>query len=110
MVQKNICPNCGGEMEMGNLFISGHAECKKCGYKGLPLTESDYTKKLRKKAEVEKPEEDLLDLHSLSGKLAIVFAGILVMSLLMPVMRPIAPVAFLGLVLFALSYKFLERK
>jgi hypothetical protein len=110
MVQKNICPNCGSEMEVGNLFVSGHADCKTCGYKGLPLAESDYVKKMRKQAEVDKPESDILDMHNLSGKLAIVFAGILVMSLLMPVLRPLAPVAFLGLILFALSYKFLEKK
>lgn len=108
MVQKNICPNCGSQMEMGNIFISGHAECSKCGYKGLPLAESDYVKKMRKSADTGKPSADMLDMHAISGKLAVVFAGILVMSLLMPILRPIAPVAILGLVLFILSYKFLD--
>jgi hypothetical protein len=110
MVQKNICPNCGESMDVGNLFITGHGECKNCGYKGLPLASSSYVQKMRKETKEVKKEEDPLDLHNLSGKLTILFIGIFVMSLLMPVIRPLIPVSILGIILFAISYKLLEKK
>lgn len=111
MVGKTVCPNCGQQMDVSNIFISGKADCPHCGYSGLPLGESEHFKKIREKSEeiASLEAHDPLDIRSLVGKLAIIMAGVLVMSVFMPEMRTFLPVSVLGMLLFAASYKFLEK-
>ena len=112
MVEQTICPNCGQQMDVSNLFISGKAACPNCGYKGTPLGNLEYMKKAKKRIQDSKPETenpDPLDIRSLAGKLVIVWAGVLVMSLAMPEMRTFLPISVLGILLFGASYKFLEK-
>lgn len=101
-------------MDVSNIYRSGSAQCAHCGYSGLPIKQSEYMQKLGKqdsKLKTErKPPTDPLDIRTLMGKLAIVWAGVLIMSVLMPEMKTIVPVSVLGLLLFVLSYKFLEKK
>jgi len=110
MPESNPCPNCGSQMDLGDIFLRGKAACQKCGYKGMPLSESGYVKKARARMESTMTEPDPLDTRGLLGKLVIVMAGILVLSLAMPEMRTFAPVSALGMLLFGLSYKFLGKR
>jgi hypothetical protein len=113
MVEQTLCPNCGQQMDVSYIYRSGSAQCAHCGYSGLPIKQSEYMQKLGKKDSKKtkrRPSADPLDIRTLMGKLAIVWAGVLVMSMLMPEMKTFVPVSILGLLLFVLSYKFLEKK
>ena len=115
MVEQSICPNCGSEMDLSNLFISGKATCPKCGFKGNPVKSSAYVAKLKKAeapviAEKEEEPADPLDLRSLIGKIAIIFAIIFVVCLGTPQMRSLAPASFLGVLIFAIAYRIMEAK
>ena len=105
MVNQNLCPQCGQAMDLSNLFSSGKAKCS-CGYEGLPLTGSVYVKKtLEKKSERVPQNKDPLNMKDLVGKLAIIFIGILAMSVSMPEMYSVIPVSILGILIFGAGYK-----
>jgi len=110
MSESNLCPNCSSQMDMGDIFRRGKAACQKCGYKGMPLSESDYARNAKARMESATIEPDPLDTRGLLGKLVIVMAGILVLSIALPEMRTFAPVSVLGMLLFGLSYKFIGRR
>jgi len=110
MPESNPCPNCGSQMDVGDLFLRGKAACQKCGFKGMPLSESDYAKKAKARMESATGQPDPLDTRGLLGKLVIVMAGMLVLSIALPEMRSFAPVSVLGMLLFGLSYKFIGRR
>lgn len=105
MVSQNLCPKCGSRMDLSNIFSSGKAKCQ-CGYEGMPLTDSEYAKKMLKQASERTGESrDPLNIKGLAGKLAIIFVGILAMSVSMPEMHSVIPVSVLGLLIFAAGYK-----
>ncbi len=115
MVEQSTCPNCGSEMDLSNLFISGKAMCPKCGFKGNPIKASDYTAKQKKPEAMAKVERvvaasDPLDLRNLIGKMAIVMIGLFIISILMPNMRALAPASLLGVVAFAIAYRMMEKR
>ena len=105
MVNANLCPKCGLTIDLSNLFSSGKAKCS-CGYEGLPLTDSVYAKKtLEKKSERSPKSKDPLNMKDLIGKFAIIFMGILAMSVSMPEMYSVIPVSLLGVLIFGAGYK-----
>jgi DNA-directed RNA polymerase subunit RPC12/RpoP len=118
MVDQKFCPKCGAEMDLSNVFISGKADCPRCGYQGMPTDRPQFAQKAKELPKKEAPKEavapaentDVLDTRGLSGKLAIVFVGLLVIALVSPVFRVYAPVAVLGIIVFGGAYWFTGRK
>ncbi len=119
MVDQKFCPKCGAEMDLSNVFISGKADCPRCGYQGMPTDKPQFTQKAKELPKKEMPEEavapepestDVLDIRGLSGKLAIVFVGLLMIAVVSPVFRVYAPVAVLGMLVFGGAYWLAGRK
>jgi DNA-directed RNA polymerase subunit RPC12/RpoP len=118
MVEQRLCPKCGAEMDLSNVFISGKADCPRCGYQGLPTDRPQFAQKAKEIPTKEVPQEaieptesiDVLDMRNLSGKLAIVSGGVLVISIISPVFRGYAPVAALGMLVFGGAYWLTGRK
>jgi hypothetical protein len=127
MVNQNLCPKCGAVMDLSNIFATGKAKCS-CGYEGIPINESEYldptkktestypepevsdseyAKKALKKSERPKEEKDPLNIKDLIGKLAVIFVGVLAMSLSIPELYSVIPVSALGILIFGAGYKIL---
>ncbi len=125
MVEQKFCPKCGAEMDLSNLFISGRADCPRCGYQGLPVAQQVMQRPavkaaIKREQEPKLPKEspeggasrktDILDIRDLSGKLAAVSGGLMLISLFSAPLRGFVPVAGLGLVMFGAAYLYMGRK
>jgi DNA-directed RNA polymerase subunit RPC12/RpoP len=119
MVEQKFCPKCGAEMDLSNVFISGKADCPRCGYQGMPTDRPQFAKKAKELPKKEIPTDaapppaetaDVLDMRDLSGKMGVVFAAVLLMSVVSPVFRGYAPVAALGILVFGGAWWLAGRK
>jgi|GEM_PF-2619070 len=108
-----ICPNCGKHLESEDMQFSGIAvKCRECGYSGMPMKPEDSLYEKVKKQQEEDPSEFEIDvsLESIFSKMALVSLFAFTVSFASADLRDFSLAAFLGFLLFSVSYAFARFK